>query len=259
MIQALSNLLGNAEKFTQRGGRVIVSLQRDDARVLLRVRDTGVGIAGALLPHVFEPFAQAPQSNDRSRGGLGLGLAMVKGLVQLHDGTVSITSDGPGHGTEVTIALPLETAAARPAALSEPLPSRSRRVLVIEDNADAADSLRDALTVLGHVVEVAYDGPGGLALARSFRPEIAICDIGLPSMDGYAVARAFRAEPALHGVYLVALSGYAQTEDRHRAGQAGFDRHVAKPAALDKLERVLAEAPVGGAGAGASPSPKTVS
>jgi two-component system, chemotaxis family, CheB/CheR fusion protein len=166
-------------------------------------------------------------------------------LVELHGGTVTIGSDGPGHGTEVTLALALESDATRTAAVSPPSASRSRRVLVIEDNADAGDSLRAALGLLGHVVEVAYDGPTGVELARSFRPEVVICDIGLPGMDGYAVARAFRADEALRRVHLVALTGYAQPEDLHRAVDAGFHRHVAKPTSLEKLDRVLAEAPVG--------------
>ena len=255
LVQALSNLLGNSEKFTPRGGSVVVSLQRERHLVYLRVRDTGVGIAGPLLEHVFEPFAQAPQANDRSRGGLGLGLAMVKGLVDLHGGTVSIASAGAGLGTEVTIALQLEARLMPAADRSEPPETRSRRVLLIEDNADSADSLSAALTLLGHVVEVAYDGASGLELARRFRPEVAICDIGLPGTDGYAVAHAFRADEALRGVHLVALTGYAQPEDLHRATEAGFDRHVAKPTSLETLQRALAEAPVAEARAGDLPSP----
>lgn len=255
LVQALSNLLGNCEKFTPRGGRVVVGLQRDGSHVYLRVRDTGIGIAAPLLERVFEPFAQAPQANDRTRGGLGLGLAMVKGLVELHGGTVSIASAGEGLGTEVTIGLLLEARFAPAADRSEPPETRSRRVLLIEDNADSADSLSAALTILGHVVEVAYDGATGLERARRFRPEVAICDIGLPGMDGYAVARVFRADEALRSVHLVALTGYAQPEDLHRATEAGFDRHVAKPTSLETLRRVLAEAPIADAPAGESPSP----
>jgi two-component system CheB/CheR fusion protein len=244
IVQALSNLLGNAEKFTPQGGNVKVSLQRSGESVVLRVRDSGVGIADDMGPHLFEPFSQAPQSMDRTRGGLGLGLAMTKGLIELHDGTVTVASAGPGQGTTATVTLPLE-ATPPPAAASAPqAPLRSRRVLVVDDNRDAADTLRDALALSGHEVEVSYDGPSGVEHARKLRPEIVICDIGLPRMDGYEVARALRADQALRGIYLVALTGYGMPDDVEHATAAGFDLHVTKPSNLEKLCRIVSDAPV---------------
>jgi PAS domain S-box-containing protein len=244
MNQVISNVLGNAEKFTPRGGSVGVSIRRRDAVVTVRVRDSGAGIPAELIDKVFEPFAQAPQTVERSRGGLGLGLAMVKGLVELHGGRVSITSEGVGHGSEIAVTLPLAASPVEivPAAVRPLQPSR--RILVIEDLADAAASLEQALTIEGHEVRVAADGPTGLALARAFHPEVLICDIGLPGMNGYEVAVAVRSDTSLRTTYLVALSGYAQPDDIQRAIAAGFDRHLAKPVDMAMLGRVLADARV---------------
>ncbi len=243
LIQVVDNLLGNAAKFTPRGGSVEVSLRREEAKVALRVRDNGVGIAPEDRARLFEPFAQAAQTLDRTRGGLGLGLAMVKGLVELHGGSVSVASAGRGAGAELTVRLPLADGPVRSAPVAQRLPARRRRVLVIEDNRDAADSLAEALELSGQDTQVAYDCPTGIAMARKFRPEIVLCDIGLPGMDGYAVARAFRADEALKRTHLVALTGYAQPEDLKRAADAGFDLHVAKPPSLERLEHLLDEAP----------------
>lgn len=201
-----------------------------------------------MIRRLFEPFAQAPQTSDRGRGGLGLGLAMVKGLVELHRGKVTLSSEGLGRGTEVTVLLPLDGEAAQSAPAPAPSPAlarRPRRVLIIEDNPDSADSLKEALQLYGHRVESASDGAQGLALAREFRPEVALCDIGLPGADGYQLARQFRADDALRRTYLVAVTGYAQPEDRQRAAAAGFDAHFAKPPDLDALERLLGQAPAG--------------
>jgi PAS domain S-box-containing protein len=244
VVQMISNVLTNSLKFTARGGSVSVYLQREDEEAaVLRVIDTGVGIPEDVLEHVFEPFAQAPQTLDRARGGLGLGLAMVKGLVELHGGTVSIRSPGLSRGTEVRLSFPLGAAPVREQVESVPLSRGPRRVLVIEDNLDASDTLQIALTLNGHEVKVAHDGTHGLELAAAFEPDIVICDIGLPGMDGYDVARAFRRHQTLRDTFLVALSGYAQPEDLQRAREAGFNRHVAKPTSLDSLEHLLAEAP----------------
>jgi len=241
LVQVVNNVLGNAEKFTPRGGTVDMRLVRRGAAYQLIVRDTGVGIAPEVLPGLFEAFAQAPQTMARTRGGLGLGLAMVKGLVELHGGTVAIESEGLGRGTELTIELPVAEAPTETVAEEQGLASARHRVLIIEDNVDAAESLKDALSLNGHEVRNAYDGPRGLELAKTFCPEVVICDIGLPHMDGYEVARAFRAEGGLDDVCLVALSGYAQPEDVQRASEAGFDRHVTKPPNMEKLERILSE------------------
>jgi two-component system CheB/CheR fusion protein len=253
LAQLLGNVLGNAKKFTPAGGRVAVTLSgegretnadgADGPIAVLRVRDTGVGIAPREVGRVFEPFSQGAPPVSRPRGGLGLGLAMVKGLVELHQGAVRIESEGVGRGTELTITLPQRSTAVGDDAPSDLRPMRCRRVLIIEDNVDAADTLRDVLTLGRHDVRVAYDARAGLVLAHRFRPEIVICDLGLPEMDGYEVARGFRGDPVLRGVYLVALSAYSQLEDRRRSAAAGFDQHLSKPPNLDALDRLLEEAP----------------
>jgi two-component system CheB/CheR fusion protein len=197
-----------------------------------------------MLPRLFTPFSQADSTLDRSRGGLGLGLALVKSLVELHGGQVSARSDGPGAGAEFTFSIPLRPPQEREA-VPAPSPARPgrRRVLVVEDNRDAAETLREVLELGSHEVAVAHDGPAALESARSVRPEVVLCDIGLPGMDGYAVARAFRADPALRDAYLVALTGYAMPDDHEKARAAGFDEHVAKPAGTERLEALLARAP----------------
>jgi CheY-like chemotaxis protein len=198
-----------------------------------------------LLARLFEPFMQAEETLDRSKGGLGLGLALVRGVVELHGGSVEARSAGHGLGAEFVVRLPLD--------LSEPVPAERprgpqekarRRVLVIEDNLDAAETLRELLELDAHEVVVAHDGPEGLAKARGFHPDVVLCDIGLPGMDGYAVARAFRADEELREARLIALSGYALPEDLHRADAAGFDVHLAKPPRPEALQAVLAAAPV---------------
>ncbi|MBI5498608.1 MAG: response regulator [Deltaproteobacteria bacterium] len=246
--QVIGNLLQNAAKFTGRGGAASVSVRADDERrhAVVRVVDTGVGMTPETLHGLFQPFVQAERTLDRSKGGLGLGLALVKGLVELHGGEVRACSEGLGKGSGFTVRLPLESGAVadrcpEPAAAER----RRRRVLVIEDNIDAAETLREALEFGEHEVAVAYNGPEGLAKARAFRPEVVLCDIGLPGMDGYEVARAFRGDDALRDIRLVALSGYAQPEDLQRAREAGFEHHLAKPPSLERIEELLASVPAG--------------
>ncbi len=244
--QVIGNLLQNAAKFTPRGGRAILSVERSGEGVAaVHVRDDGPGIAPDGLAHVFEPFVQGDRTLDRSHGGLGLGLALVKGLVELHGGAVEGRSAGAGHGAEFVVTLPLApaeppglSAAPPPAAAA---PARARRVLVIEDNSDAAATLREVLELNDHLVEVVSTGREGIEKAREFRPDVVLCDIGLPEMDGYEVARAMRSDPALRSIHLVALSGYASPDDVERAIEAGFDRHMAKPPSLLDLERTLGE------------------
>jgi two-component system CheB/CheR fusion protein len=245
----VGNLLGNAAKFTPPGGRVDVVVSRDGSSVTIAVYDTGVGLAPEVRSLLFEPFTQAPQTLDRTMGGLGLGLAMVRGLVELHGGTAKASSGGPGQGSEFTVRLPLVEAPAQPAPSVEPHAGARHRVLVIEDNVDSADSLRLALEIGGHEVQVAYEGRAALALARSFQPDVIICDIGLPGMNGYAVAHALRADSQLRPPYLIALSGYAQAEDLRLAQEAGFDHHLAKPASIAMIERVMAGVPAAAAAA----------
>jgi PAS domain S-box-containing protein len=242
LAQLLGNLLQNAAKFTPRGGRVSVSVVREEGGAVVRVRDTGAGIEPALLDTVFEPFVQAERTLARSRGGLGLGLPLVKGLAELHGGKVEARSDGPGSGAEIVVRLPLAAsrAAAAPARVDgEDVAAHGRRVLVVDDNLDAAESLCDVVAFLGHAVEAVHDGPTAVARVRERHPDVVLCDIGLPGMDGYEVARTIRSEPALADVRLVAVSGYAQPEDRARARRAGFDAHVAKPADPADIGRLL--------------------
>jgi two-component system CheB/CheR fusion protein len=243
--QIIGNLLQNAAKFTGRGGstRITITTEAAEKRAVIQIADTGVGMAPEMLSRLFQPFSQADSTLDRSKGGLGLGLALAKGLAELHGGDVTANSAGLGQGAEFVVRLPL--AMEKPAT---PQPGASatkshRRVLVIEDNLDAADSLRDVLAFGEHEIEVAYNGPDGIAKARKFRPEVVLCDIGLPGMDGYEVARAFRADATLKGAFLVALTGYALPEDLERAQAAGFARHLAKPPSLEKLGEILAEVP----------------
>jgi two-component system CheB/CheR fusion protein len=246
--QTFGNVLHNAGKFTDAGGRIAVSLREETDRgaAVLTVRDTGIGMEPELLARIFEPFSQADGSLDRSRGGLGLGLALVKALVELHGGSVDAESPGAGRGTKIALRLPLaQGEESAPASLDPPeaAAGSSRRCLVIEDNVDAAESLGLLLRLAGHESEVAFDAEEGLEKARRLRPEIVLCDIGLPGrMDGYAVARAFRADPELRAAFLIALTGYGQDEDRRRALDAGFDTHLTKPADIDVLRRLLAEA-----------------
>jgi len=241
LAQIVGNLVQNAAKFTNEGGKVRISLEREGDAAVLKVRDTGVGMAPAMLERLFQPFTQADESLHRSSGGLGLGLALVKGLVELHGGSVTARSEGPGLGSEFSVTLPLapdERRAIAGGAARAPAPRR--RVLVVEDNPDAADTLRMVLEMGDQVVEVAHDGCEGLACARRFHPDLVLCDLGLPGMDGYAFARAIRADPALASTCLVAVSGYALPEDRRKALEAGFDRHLAKPVPIDQIDEVLA-------------------
>jgi CheY-like chemotaxis protein len=233
----------NAAKFTSKGGHTHVAVAVEGSEAVVCVADDGVGMSHETLDRLFQPFSQAEQALDRNKGGLGLGLALVKGLVELHGGTVSARSEGLGRGAEFVVRLPLDKGAVleAPAAVA-PAARARRRVHVIEDNVDAADSLRDVLEFGEHEVAVANNGPEGIARAREFRPDVVLCDIGLPGMDGYEVARAFRTDDALKSAYLVALTGYALPEDLQRAAEAGFERHLAKPPAIAALEEVLGSA-----------------
>lgn len=244
LTQALANLLWNAAKFTDRGGKVTIRVRADTTRQLaeLAVRDTGVGIEPDLLPHLFETFTQADRSLERSKGGLGLGLSLVKGLVELHGGEVCAVSEGAGRGSEFIVRLPLQP---EPVAVTEmpAAPKRATtrlRVLVVEDNRDAADSLKLLLTLFGYEVNVAYTGPSGVATAKAWKPDIVLCDIGLPGLDGYGVARELRQDPGTAGARMIAVTGYGGDDDRRRSREAGFDAHLTKPADPAALQQLLA-------------------
>jgi PAS domain S-box-containing protein len=236
--QVVNNLLDNALKYTSAGGEIRLTTERAGGDAILRVRDTGEGIRSELGARVFDLFVQEPQALDRSRGGLGLGLALVKQLVELHGGTVAMASLGRGHGSEFVVQLPaiaVRAANEPTAAPPSSAPGRRRRVLIVEDNADAREGLRLLLMYAGHEVETSEDAPGGLEKLKSFQPEIALIDIGLPGVDGYALARMARLAPEAQATYLVALTGYGQAEDRQKALAAGFDTHMTKPVDPAKL------------------------
>lgn len=239
--QIVGNLLGNAWKFTPPGGIVDVCASAENNRAVLRIRDTGAGISPGLLAEIFDPFTQAEQTLARSQGGLGLGLPLVKQFVKIHGGTVSAASEGEGRGAEFTVRLPLMADTGfRKHAPPAVRPPGKLRILVIEDYADAAESLRTVLEILGHEARVAVDGASGLAAVRETPPDLVLCDIGLPDMNGYAVAREIRQDAGLSGIRLVALTGYAQPEDAAKSVEAGFDLHVAKPLGVGQLRDLLA-------------------
>ncbi len=249
LVQVLVNLLNNAAKYTERGGSVWLTVERHDTEAVLRVRDTGVGIAPELLPHIFELFTQAEWPVDRSQGGLGIGLALVRRLVELHGGAITASSQGLGHGSEFAVRLPAlppteANGKGHPDYGEKAVPPSEshRRILVVEDNVDAAESLAMLLRLQGHEIEVAYDGAAALKMLDAFQPEVVLLDIGLPRADGYEVARQIRGQAAGKGVLLVALTGYGQDEDRQRSTAAGFNAHLVKPLDQQVLEQLLAHA-----------------
>jgi CheY-like chemotaxis protein/two-component sensor histidine kinase len=255
--QILGNLLHNAQKFTDAGGRVTVRVRREGGVAALSVEDTGIGIDPAALPRLFEEFSQVDATIERSKGGLGLGLAVVRGLAGLHGGAVEAASAGPGKGAAFTVRLPLAgdeaagEAAPVPQQAAHRVPGQARRrVLVVEDGEDAAESLRTLLGLRGFDVAVARSGPEGVEAAGRLRPDAVVCDLGLPGMSGFEVARALRADPATASTLLICLSGYAQEEDRRKAREAGFDAHLAKGGDAGELFRALdagrADADAGG-------------
>ena len=237
LVQCVSNILTNSAKYTDPGGLIEITLRQQEDQAVLAVHDNGVGMPAELLPTVFDLFVQSERSLDRSQGGLGIGLSVVKQLVQMHHGTVVASSAGVGRGSVFEIRLPLVAA---PAAVLSPdlqAPIRSKRVLIVDDNRDAADSLAMLLQMYGHEARVAYDGEQALQVAAGYAADLVLLDIGLPSISGYEVAQRLRA--AGTAAYLVALTGYGQPEDVRRAKEAGFDTHMVKPADVDMVLEAL--------------------
>ena len=245
LAQVVSNLLTNAAKYTPAGGRIAVQATRSGDAVELRVRDNGIGISADVMGHVFDLFVQEQQGLDRATGGLGLGLTIVRNLVQLHGGTVSAESGGMGKGSEFVVRLPLADPELVPDVEDErvlrlgPSAGASRRVLIVDDNADSAAMLAEALRLQGHDVRVAHDGPAALALSEAFQPHVALLDIGLPVMDGYELAARLRQRPGLEDLRLLALTGYGQESDSERSRAAGFYAHLVKPLDLRQLDQLL--------------------
>ncbi|HSX85172.1 MAG TPA: ATP-binding protein, partial [Cellvibrio sp.] len=241
IIQVIHNLLANATKFTPAGGSTTVSLSVDGQAAVLQIADTGIGIDVSVMNDMFEPFTQAAQSLDRSEGGLGLGLSLVKGIVDLHQGEVSVSSEGRHKGSTFTVKLPLanvSTAASKDAPTG--VVAQAHRVLLIEDEEDAAATMGMLLELLGHEVHLARTGPQGLKKATAIKPTIIICDIGLPGLDGFAVAERLRQSKITASIPLIALTGYGERDFVNRAKAAGFDHHITKPASIEDIQTALA-------------------
>jgi CheY-like chemotaxis protein len=242
LTQVVGNLLENALKFTDGGGSVAIRLDAEPTRAVLAIRDSGIGIDRERLSQLFEGFQPASSSSERGRGGLGIGLTVAKGLTALHGGTIEAASEGVGKGTEVTLRLPRSASRRAPqAAPVSPSPfARPLRVAIIEDSPDTAESLSLLLDLLGYTVSIAHSGARGIEVVREVRPDVVLCDIGLPGMDGFEVARQLKADPTTAGSHLVAITGYDQEEDRQRATAAGFEHHLVKPVDPDRLFELLA-------------------
>ena len=270
LTQALGNVLANAAKYTERAGRISLSARRSGDTVEIRVRDTGIGIPSDMLPMIFDMFTQLRNDTSRSQSGLGIGLALVRRLLEMHGGTVTAFSEGDGLGSEFLITLPAisndrvrvsasagsqanghdASADATASADADATPQVRRRILVADDNSDALESLATLLELGGHEVFSAANGALALESAERNLPEVALLDIGMPKLDGYEVARRIRAQPWGRGITLVALTGWGQDSDRRRSGEAGFDSHLVKPLDLDKLTELLGRLPVRAAGPG---------
>ena len=244
--QIVTNVLMNAIKYTPEGGHVVVTFAAEGGQAVMRVKDDGVGIAPDRIGTIFELFAQAENAIGRAQGGMGIGLALVRNLLQLHDGTISAKSDGVGHGSEFTVTFPLVT---EPVAPTLPAPARAakndsqpRRIVIVEDNEDVRELLRLKLRKLGHAVDAVADGPQGVRTIVDLKPDLALVDIGLPGLDGYEVATQVR-QSLGDGVVLVAVSGFGQPEDKRKALDAGFNEHITKPADVSDIENLLARFP----------------
>jgi signal transduction histidine kinase len=262
LVQAIGNVLSNAAKYTERGGRITLAVAESDTELVIRVSDNGIGIPADLMPMIFNLFTQLDRASGAAQSGLGIGLALVQRLVEMHGGSVTARSDGLGHGSEFVIRLPLfireriesgqplqQLSALEQSMTNADLATRTqRRILVADDNNDALESLATLLQLSGHEVYTASNGAVALESAEQHRPEVALLDIGMPKLDGYEVARRIRAQPWGQRITLVALTGWGQDSDRKRSQEAGFDSHLVKPLDLDKLTELLAALPVAGSG-----------
>jgi PAS domain S-box-containing protein len=247
LAQVFLNLLNNAAKYTPEDGTISVEAFAENGDAVVRVRDSGIGIAPELLPRIFDLFVQDTRALDRAEGGLGIGLTLVREIVRLHGGSVSAASAGTERGSTFEVRLPLDVPAEAGETIAplvgQPRPAGGRRVLVVDDNVDSAESMAMLLRALGHAVDVAHDGPSALEAAAAAEPEYVLLDIGLPGMSGYAVAERLRAMPALRDTIVIAMTGYGQEEDRRRSREAGFHHHLVKPVDLDTLAALLGDAP----------------
>jgi two-component system, chemotaxis family, CheB/CheR fusion protein len=246
LAQVIGNLLNNACKFTDENGHVWLTAEQEGTQAVVRVRDSGIGIAAEHLPGLFEMFSQVDTSLERSRDGLGIGLTLVKTLVEMHDGTVEARSEGLGRGAEFTVRLPAETGvpvAPSPPVDVAPVPAGSRRILIVDDNEDGAESLALLLDAAGHETHIALDGLAAMEAAERLRPDAVLLDIGLPRLNGYEVGSRIRRAPWGKTLVLVALTGWGQDEDRNRSREAGFDAHMVKPVNFDLLLKFLNSVP----------------
>jgi signal transduction histidine kinase len=244
LTQVVSNLLNNAAKYTPEGGQILVSGESSGAEAVIRIRDNGIGIPHSMLPRVFDLFAQGDAARERTQGGLGIGLTVVRRLVELHGGRVAVHSDGIGKGSDFVVRIPLADDVAMTTVPAEALgpasaAGRAFRILVVDDSRDSADSLALLLSAHGHDVRAAYDGASALEIAQSFKPEVALQDVAMPDMDGYEVARKLRELPQTRHAALIALTGFTREEDTREARSAGFDHHLGKPVDFEALDKVL--------------------
>jgi CheY-like chemotaxis protein len=245
LAQVVGNLLNNACKFTDKGGRIWLTVEREGQEAVIRVRDTGIGIAAEELPRIFDMFMQVDTSLERSVSGLGIGLSLVKNLVEMHGGTVEVHSAGVGQGSEFVVRLPIMVESTEPPSPepteSKPTITTARRILVVDDNQDSATSLATLLKLTGHDTHTAHDGVAAVEAAASIKPDVVLLDIGLPKLNGYEVARKIRQQPWGKTMVLVALTGWGQEEDRQRSKEAGFNSHMVKPVDYAALTKILAE------------------
>jgi two-component system CheB/CheR fusion protein len=245
LAQVFSNLLNNSAKYTDRGGHIWLTARQQGDDVVVSVRDTGIGIPADQLSNIFRMFSQVDSALERAQGGLGIGLTLVKRLVELHDGQIEARSDGPGTGAEFVVRLPVAVGASATPSTREadelPAPKSSLRILIVDDSRDGADSLAMLLRLMGNDTRTAYDGQEGLEVAEGFRPDVMLLDIGLPKLNGYEACRAVREQPWGKSIVLIALTGWGQEEDRRRSRAAGFDHHMVKPVEPHALMKLLAD------------------